>query len=1131
MTLTPGLLVLHGNRLELLRDAVLAWLERHPLAPLETEQFLVASNGVAEWLKVAIAAHDGVFAASRIDLPGRFLWQAYRAVLGEDAVPALAPLDKGPLTWRLMQKLPDWLADPCYAPLAHYLQNGDASRCYALASRLADLYDQYQVYRADWLAAWAAGEDVLIGPEGRAAPLPESQRWQARLWRDLCASLPQIERAPSRAVIHREFLDALAADRVPGPGLPRRVVLFGVSVLPAQTLEALAALSRHLQVLLAVPNPCRYHWADILDGRELLRQARRRHLSKGTDLAGVDLEAMHAHAHPLLAAWGRLGRDFLRLLDGFDDAAAAQARFALPRIDLFDEDAPADTVLARVQAAIRDLMPVAEHPWPAPTPNDDSISFHVAHSPLRELEVLHDRLLARMARPGGPAPRDIVVMVPDIEAFAPAIHAVFGQYPRGDARWIPYHIGDVRDRTVAPLLQALDRLLRLPTSRLRQSELSDLLDVPAFARRFGLGIEDLPPLRHWLADAGLRWGLDGAHRAALGLAATGTAHSAAHVRDRLLLGYANGDTAFNGIPPYDEVGGLDAARVGCFARLVERLQHWRTALAAPRPALEWAATGRALLKDCFDDSVEDDRLLCLRLDQALGRWLADCDLGGHTDPLPLAVFHEAWLAALEDDPLQHRFISGGVTFCTLMPMRAVPFRVVCLLGLNEGDYPRRAPRSDFDLMAQPGLARPGDRARRDDDRYLMLEALLAARDALHVSWSGRSVRDNREEPPSVLVAQLRDYLDAVWPGVVAARTTVYPLQPFSRRHFEVGGPITHAHEWRQAHIAPVAETAPESSAWQPPEGFVLDLDTLTRFLRSPAQAYFRQRLDVVFDEADHAAEDDEPFTVDELTRWAFDQALITDDGTFESPEDVPDRLAARAARQLADTRLPLGEAGRAWVRARVELLTPLRRAWLAERIRHAPTTGTLALEHTVTLPGGTRLQFRDWLDHVASDAVGPCRLTCGASMLRNKQGVRRDKRLRDWLGLLAAAASGTPLRGIHLGPDGRLDLAPIDPDVARKTLDALLQAWWTGMQSPLPTALATGLAYLTGADPRPVYEGDEHRHGEVERDPCLARLWPDFDALSAEGTFQPTSQTLYAAFNHWLNSGVQYTEHPTEVAP
>jgi hypothetical protein len=243
-------------------------------------------------------------------------------------------MDKTALTWRLLQILPAQLARPEFAPLSRFLAAGDWGRRMQLAERLADLFDQYQVYRSDWLAGWASGTDGLPGTR-REQPVPDDQRWQPLLWRELVASLGAEALQSSRPELHRRFIRSLASGAEPAAPVPRRVILFGLSTVPQQTLEALHALSSRSQVILAIPNPCRFHWADIMDGRELLRAPRKRHPDRvGLDLAALPLEDMHAHANPLLAGWGRQGRDFVRQLDAYENASA---HHAVPRVDLFDE--------------------------------------------------------------------------------------------------------------------------------------------------------------------------------------------------------------------------------------------------------------------------------------------------------------------------------------------------------------------------------------------------------------------------------------------------------------------------------------------------------------------------------------------------------------------------------------------------------------------------------------------------------------------------------------------------------------------------------------------------------------------------------------------------------------------------
>ena len=1165
--LPPGLLVLHGNRSELLAQTVAGWLRRRPLGPLEEEVLLVQSNGMAEWLKMTLAAESGVCAAARVELPARFLWRLYRQVLGRAAVPPQSPLDKTALTWRLMRLLPTLRGAPGFEPVAGFL-NPDLGRGedrpWQLAQRLADLFDQYQVYRADWLAAWAAGRDELPRAQGGANPVPDDQRWQPALWRALLNELAEGEAERIRPRLHQRVLARLADGSAPATPLPRRVVLFGMTHVPLPTLQALAALAPHSQVLLAIPNPCRFHWADIIDGRELLRAERRRlPLKGGTELATLPLAQMHAHAHPLLAAWGRQGRDFVRQLDAFDDAEQARRQFELPRIDLFDEtEAEGAPLLAQVQAHIRDLLPLAEHPHP-PVPADDrSIVFHIAHGPMREVEVLHDQLLQLLAHPPGGTPlqpRDVVVMVPDISTMEPAIRAVFGQYGRDDSRHIPFDIADLGARQTQPLVAALDWLLRLPQQRCHFSELRDLLEVPALARRFGLTAEDLPRLTHWMAGAGLRWGLHAEHREALGLAHCGAQHSGWWALRRLLLGYASGGAlpadaaiddlagaSFQGIEPDAEVGGLEAALLGSLAQLLDHLAKAWASLRQPATPADWAQRARGLLADFFQAGDDEERQSLAALDEALDAWLQACDQAEFEAELPLSVLREAWLSGLEAPALNRRFRAGGVTFCTLMPMRAIPFEVVCLLGMNDGDYPRRVPRSDFDLMALPGQGRPGDRSRRDDDRQLMLEALLSARRVLYLSWAGRSVRDLSEQPPSVLVSQLRDYLGAGWhPDVVAQRTTEHPLQPFSRRYFEPGSPFfTYAGEWRQAHASPADEpddAAAERAqrrlalpdalpAFTPDPSTVLSLDRLTQFLRQPVRSFFRERLGVVFDEEDAADPDDEAFALDGLARHQLRAELLRQAlGQLGSQAPSAQWLAAPLARARRAGQLPMGAMGQRVEAELAQDLANLLDAW-RQALADAPQTAprlAVAAEHE-----GVRVQ--DWLDELRLPAqpaeasplcllLRPQRL-CGA-LNKPRENLRAEHLIGPWLQGLAGAAAGVPVAVRVIGLDVSVMLPPAETEAARQTLQGLLGEWLMGQSLPLAVTPRTALAHLNQQDPAAVYDGGYQSAFAESTEPCLARLYPDFESLSESQDFERLAEALYGAFHQAL-AQVEVQVHP-----
>ena len=518
--LTPGFMIVHGNRLDDLRDLAVSWMRRYPLAPLESERVLVHSNGIAQWLKLALAEDPredgggggGIAAALEVQLPAQFLWQAYRAVLGRESIPEVSELDKAPLTWRLMRLLPGLLERPEFRTLQRFLaDDADLRKRHQLAERLADLFDQYQVYRGDWLDDWSQGRDQLRTANGQARPLGADERWQAELWRALLADVGADSLARSRSGVHRRFIEALRFASAAPRALPRRVVVFGISSMPAQTLEALAALARFSQVLLCVHNPCRHHWADIVADKDLLRHEYRRQQRRAGVPADLDEDRQHQHAQPLLAAWGKQGRDYINLLDSYDDPDSYRNLFGEVnggRIDLFSEEAP-HGLLGQLQDDILELRPLAEtrEHWPPVAPRSDaSIRFHVAHSAQREVEILHDQLLARFNADPSLKPRDVIVMVPDINAYAPHIEAVFGQVPRDDQRFIPYTLADQGQRGREPLLIALEHLLKLPDSRFAVSEILDLLDVPALRRRFGVDEADLATLHRWIEGAGVRWG-------------------------------------------------------------------------------------------------------------------------------------------------------------------------------------------------------------------------------------------------------------------------------------------------------------------------------------------------------------------------------------------------------------------------------------------------------------------------------------------------------------------------------------------------------------------------------------------------------------------------------------------------
>ncbi|WP_346798073.1 exodeoxyribonuclease V subunit gamma [Halomonas sp. Bachu 37] len=1178
-----GLIVLQSNRMEDLRDLALRWLGKHPLHPLERSVYLVQSNGIAQWLKTSIAEHQGepghgICLGVDVQLPARFQWQAYRSVIeaveGPEKVPVTSPYDKTRLRWRLMALLPQLTDNPLFSPLARYLQGDDELRKhYQLAERLADLFDQYQVYRADWLNAWEAGDDTLVLPGNRTIAIPDEQRWQPALWRMIIESLGDEHVLSHRGAVHRRFLAAAERLTARPEDLPPRILIFGISSLPQQMLEVLVALSRVSEVVLCLLNPCKHYWGEIIETQEVLRKYHRQQRRKGMP-ADLHLkpEALHLYAHPLLAAWGKQGRDYLQLLSEHDatDVEATSTLLDLS-VDLF-QDPSTDTLLGQLQADILELSPLAETQakWPAVNPDrDTSIRFHNCHSPQRELEVLHDQLLAAFAEDPTLQLRDVLVMVPNINDYAPYIDAVFGQFTPGEARHLPYHVADQQQRHREPMLVALETLLSLPRLRCRASEILDLLDIPPVRERFGLAESDLLTLQRWVHEANVRWGLDAAQRSEMGLPKHDELHTWRFGLERMLMGYAVGEATHDGdewadIVPYDEVAGLDAALVGPLYRLIMTLDSLRQRLQVAQSAVDWGNTLSALLQDTLAPTSTAEQVLLGRIQTALEEWQQEIEEAGLSKALPLAVVRESWLGRIDEPQLSQSFTMGRVTFATLMPMRAIPFRHVCLLGMNDGAYPRRAEVMDFDLMAMRGHYRAGDRSRRDDDRYLFLEALLSARECLTISWCGRSPKDNSEQPPSVLVGQLRDHLGKGWqlegqparsgqsPSdaekaaqvLLKGLTTEHPLQPFGVGYFQAESPLfTYADEWQGVYDATGKEVGEPGSLppWLP-EGEVT-LANLVSLLRDPVSALFQQRLSTHM-QSDHAdIEDDEPFGFEGLGKWQQREALVQPLGQRLSHtrdldlETIFNHLVEQRQRAGHYPPTPVGPAICQELLQRLPDTLAAYRQLLAQYPQSLSMTPLVRHSIPIDLEGieADSLDLVDTLDHLYAfpDQQGEsqvARIVLLTSQIHQGDGWHWLQILRHWPAHLGLQLLYPESPSYLVSPSGTLEIRGMQSTQAGERLTHLMTQWLQGMQKITPTHPDLAFAALANypvagdsawppanmADDRNLRAAWEEAFERFpERYPLFVREFPTLNALLDSSEFTSASRDLYGDLHTW----------------
>ena len=848
-----------SNRLENLFAALCGLLADPPADPLAAEIVVVQNPGMARWLSQHIALQTGIAANLAFPLPATFFWNIFEQTLGE--MPDLSAFDRDVLLWRILAELDNLLADPAIEEVGAYLHDdADGSRKFQLAGKITDLFDQYLVYRPGMLLDWEKGKD---------------NHWQAVLWRKLTA-----DHSMHRATLLQHFSDAAAAENLYTKNLPERVCFFGINSLAPAYLEVISRISDLSDIHMFQLSPCRQAWDDILPER-LLAMKRQSWRSQGLD----DISSYFSSGNPLLASMGTTGREFFSQLMQLDPLET----------DLYEEP-ETSSLLAMIQADILDLRDRSQASLVPFDTNDSSIRFHCCHSPMREVQVLHDRLLDLFAADPSLKPADILVMAPDINLYAPAVAGIFGS-AREELR-IPWSIADRSLRGEQPLIDAFLGLLELVSSRFTAPEVVALLENQAILQKFDLKEDELPAMRSRIRDAGIRWGLDREQRRQQGMDDFGS-HTWEFGIERLLLGYITGPLTgpFRDIMPCSGVMNDSGPWLGGLTAFIRKLQRLQQQLRKKHCPDSWSSILLQMLDDFFDDSSSRDQDGLFMLREAINDFAAYCMQAGFSGAVSLPLIRSHFARQLAEPAGGQAFLSGRVTFCNMVPMRSVPFKVIWLLGMNDMDYPRSQRPPAFDLIAQKPLL--GDRSRRDDDRYLFLEALLSARKHLSISWVGRDQQENSPRPPSVVAAELRDYINRAWQTdtdqtASDVLTVEYPLQPFSRHCFD-GNPKTGSYTdvWLPAAGSLVEDFFISKPLPQLDTDLQqVDIDRLVQFWNHPVRFFLERRLGLRLRVDDDLLPESEAFQLNALEQYLLARDITTTLLADEDPLPLFHRLQA-----------------------------------------------------------------------------------------------------------------------------------------------------------------------------------------------------------------------------------------------
>ena len=1128
------LTLFYSNRYEALTEALLEGLSDAP-DPWVRESVIVPSAALRRRLELDIAKRQGICANLDFTYLAQWIWARIGAVI---PVPEQSPFSPDRLAWRCYR-----LLDPAVsrgsARLDAYLSGADEAMRYELARRVATVLDHYLTYRPEWLTAWQQGRSIFERDSDAARINPrlldasdtqrDDEHWQSALWRELLLEVshtvsnravngamltqptqqPTQQKAaqdssPETPPAYRFLAEArnLDLDTVARAAWPARVSVFALPTMPPLQVALLRELARWIDVRMYVFNPCREYWTDILPEAQVDALAMR---------GAADY---HAVGNPLLAEWGRQTQAQLHMLQELTEGAAGREASYYERNE-------AGTLLAACQNAILELAP-----QPVLAPNADgldaALEVHVCHSLSRQLEALHDRLLALFDAQADLQPGDVMVAVPDLAGAAPLIDAVFGT--AAQRRRIPYRISGLPPSRVNPIACVLLDLLVAPIDGLAAADLIEWLRVDAIAERYAIDAAELETVQTWLTAAGARRGLAPDAGALPAADVPAPRHTLSDALLRLYLGYAMPDAAdpVADCLPVPGAEGAQAELLGRLARFVDQVEHFARVSAQVHTPVQWAALLRDALDTLFSANLPfADSLAAVR--DAIDQLAQVMSEGAAEVLLPTAVVRAA-LSATLDDPARGGVPWGGVTFSALTSLRGLPFRVICLLDLNDGALPSVTRADEFDLIA--AFPKLGDRQRRDDERNLFLDLLLATRERMLIYYTGRSIRDNTALPPAAMVDELLDHLALATAGVAAgpdavrraraALITEHPLQPFAAQYALAQRGLYTFDPDRAQIAAALADGAPRLIApfFNGPLPAVredlpgtadtvkeIEFDDFERFWRHPARTLLRDRLGIALFDAQAALSDSEPFELDWDARNALADRVLPvlldelDAGADAGAAAGETTRAARIAR--ASPELPGGATGAVWrgrtlaglsqlagavhgalgqASRRLPFALAINPVWPIDRPDPDDPFASDSLARLAPLYDARPLILSGVLRHVAAP---------GQVIYRYARPTARDY-LSAWLShlvLCACVAQGEPAvepRTLWFGDAAAFELTRVAAPLER--LAELLALYQVGLRTPLPFFPRSAWAQVgaSEAEARTTWLGSQMSTGEVE---------------------------------------------------
>ncbi|MFA7229849.1 MAG: exodeoxyribonuclease V subunit gamma [Victivallaceae bacterium] len=1091
-----------GNRMEMLAEDLAGRLKKScGKATLAPETVVVQSRGMERWLQLKLAEQNGI--AGNIDFPfprtfvSKYVFQPLlkqRGGIEDDFSPAV-------YAWKIFDKLPELTEKyDVFSTLKHYIEHDDTSlKAYQLAEKIAGLFEQYQIFRPDVAAQWDRGQNPLgaIDQSG----------WQWKLWQEL----RQRAGGNTFASLYRELLQCVYPEIYPGQNTQtpdfeplkqlKRVFFFGFSSIPPAFLDILLAVSKYIEVYFYYLNPCAGEWQYDLsekkrlqlflgDARSLVEKADYKESFAGIKPDDQLEELCSGSGNSLLSSLGTQGREFFGLLNTTDETPDA----------IFEPVDNAGTLLQKLQRDVQEnTEPSQDGARETVLPTDRSIQIHSCHSPMREVETLFENLTAMFDRDHTLLPKDILVLCPAIDIYAPFIEAVFKSRSADDPRWCFVTVADRSSLSSSQEAETFIAILELCNGRFTAPEVLEILETPAVAAAFNLDEDNLAIMRQWINSANISWGIDGEFRQET----TGIAFDDQSWRagiDRMLAGFAfGGETDDSGrlfesdsehaVLPLFCCEGNQTEILGSLNVFIEKLFLLRKMLYGKAEidlsgelperlaSAWWEVVLHRIIHDFFSEATEfssGSGLLREAITGVLNN-IKQSDFSGEITPeIMLSVLRKHF----EVTPAGGGFLRGGITFCEARPMRSIPARIVCMLGMDEKSFPRPQNHISFDLMSL--RPRFGDRSARNDDRFLFLETLLSARDCFYLSYVGQGVKDNESLPPSIMLSELLDYIGGnyVYPNsdkISQRLTTRHPLQAFSWKYFipaaekakikaETGVVIPDnlisysAENCRAAATLFEPRRVPTFISDElfeiPEELLTISLDDLCRFFINPSKYFLEKRLNI-FPAIQDIPElpTREMFELDGLAKYQLAETILRENLADWNQLDKKELQSVLLKRFHAAGALPVGEWGNNLFNELLGDFFPFSDV--------VASFGGKKLEPAVaeeTFDNGVSLSVR--FDDLFSSGGDARQLLFKFAKFKEKDLIK---------GMIYHLAAGLEkirpqaangIQTFSLGKDSYAEYSPRGPEQATESLRQLTDIYLEGLKNPLPFFPATSKAFF-----------------------------------------------------------------------